>query len=103
MRNQKQDPHTKMWGNTRYFAALSKNEAGKLDRGLMTKFPCLIFFGTIHFFWTWALLMDFTTIRLEMATLLLDLHALLLHLALPQTTPLGVDSPAAFLPQFFRQ
>ena len=53
------------------------------------------FFGTsFHFFWTWTLFMDLTTILLEMAVLLLDQHTLL---PFPKPRPLWIDSPSCVL------
>ena len=58
---------------------------------------------SLHFFWTWTLLLHLTTILLEMATLLLDLRTLLLDLILPSCStwpfpkpyPFWIDSPVS--------
>ena len=55
------------------------------------------FSGTsLHFLWTWTLLLDLTTILLEMATLLLDLHTLLLDLILPSCSTWPFPKPYPF-------
>ena len=69
-----------------------------------------LFWTALHFFWTWALLLDLTTILLEMATLLLDLHTLLLDLILPSCStwpfpkpyPFWIDSPVSVQPRLHR-